>query len=150
MSFHIRNFRRDQHGVTLLETAIALPLFMLLIVGAVDFGRAWYVSIEIASASEAGVLYGLQNISDTVGMQSAAALGAPNVSTLNVATYGCECSDGTNAKASCSTTPSCSATSNVVNYVQVKANSTYVPLIPYPGLPASFAISNTSRLRAGQ
>ena len=145
----IDRFRRGQHGTSLLETAFALPVFILLLIGAVDFGRAWYADIEVSSASEAGALYGVQNVTDTAGMQTAATLDAADVTSVSpVATYGCECADGTAVTPSCSSTPSC--TVNVVNYVQVTTTSTYTPLIPYPGFPTSFALSSTSRMRAGQ
>jgi Flp pilus assembly protein TadG len=133
----------------LLETAFALPVFILLLLGAVDFGRAWYADIEVSSASEAGALYGVQNITDTAGMQAAASLDAADVVSVSpVASYGCECADGTSVTPSCSSTPSCST--NVVNYVQVTTTSTYTTLFPYPGFPSSFVLNSTSKMRAGQ
>jgi Flp pilus assembly protein TadG len=145
----ITHLRKSETGTSLLETAFALPVFILLLIGSIDFGRAWYADIEVASASEAGALYGVQNITDTAGMQAAATLDAADVVSVSpVASYGCECSDGSSVTPSCSTTPSC--TTNVVNYVQVTTNSTYTPLFPYPGISASFALSSTSRMRAGQ
>lgn len=145
----IYNFRQSQSGTSLLETAFALPVFLLLLLGAVDFGRAWYADIEVSSASEAGALYGVQNISDIAGMQAAATLDAADVASVSpVASYGCECADGSSVTPSCASTPSC--TTNVVNYVQVTTTSTYNTLLPYPGFPASFALTSTSRMRAGQ
>ncbi|MEX0300879.1 MAG: TadE/TadG family type IV pilus assembly protein [Leisingera sp.] len=35
----LRRFRRDQGGATLVELAIAMPLFLLLFMGIIDFGR---------------------------------------------------------------------------------------------------------------
>ncbi len=143
------HFRKNETGTSLLETAFALPVFILLLIGAVDFGRAWYADIEVSSASEAGALYGVQNITDTTGMKAAATLDAADVVSVSpVASYGCECADGSSVTPSCSSTPSC--TVNVVNYVQVTTSSTYTPLFPYPGIPTSFALSSTSRMRAGQ
>ncbi len=144
-----KHFRQSEAGTSLLETAFALPVFILLLLGAVDFGRAWYADIEVSSASEAGALYGVQNITDVAGMQAAATLDAADVASVSlVATYGCECSDGSSVTPSCTSTPTCSV--NVVNYVQVTTSSTYTPIFPYPGIPTSFALSSTSRMRAGQ
>ena len=88
---------RDENGASLVELAFVLPLFPLLLFGVVDFGRAFYVSVEIAGAAQAAAVYGSQNPTDTTGMQTAAQDDAPNVPNLSVGTptYGCECSDGT-------------------------------------------------------
>lgn len=135
-------------GSSFVELAIVLPAFFLMLVPAVDTGRALYAYIEVASAAQAGAAYGLQNPSDASGMQSAAIAGTANLpGVTSTATYGCECSDGTSQMASCSSTPSC--TYNYVNYVDVVASSTYVPIFKYPGLPSSMNISKEVRLRVG-
>lgn len=139
---------RRGEGSAILETAILMPLMIAMIVGTVDFGRAYCTAIEVASAAHAGALYGTQNPTDTAGMVSASELDAPDVSTLTpVATYGCECSDGSSAVVSCTSTPTC--TYNYVNYVSVTTTATYTPLIPYPGVPHSLKLSSTALMRVG-
>src|ERR1700757_932594 len=88
---------RGEHGASLVETALLFPLFFLLLFGAVDFGRAFYLTIEIAGAAHAGAIYGVQYPTDTAGMKTAAQNDAPDVSNLSVATptYGCECATDT-------------------------------------------------------
>jgi Flp pilus assembly protein TadG len=138
----------DTEGSSFVELAIVLPMFFLIMVPAVDIGRAFYAYIEVASAAQAGAAYGMQNPSDVSGMQSAAIAGISNLPNVtSTASYGCECSDGTSQVASCSSTPSCSY--NYVNYVDVVASSTYVPIFNYPGLPSSMDISREIRLRVG-
>lgn len=135
-------------GAALVETALLMPVMLLLLVGAVDLGRAYYVAVEVASAAHAGAVYGVQNATDTAGMESAASLDAPDINGLTpVASYGCECSDGTSAVADCAYTPSCSY--NYVNYVSVTVTATYAPLVSYPGVPGSLNLSSTARMRAG-
>jgi Flp pilus assembly protein TadG len=139
---------RHKDGSAITETALALPFMILLLVGAVDFGRAFYTAIEVESAAEAGALYGQQNLTNLAGIQAAAKLDAPDVSGLTaVATYGCECADGTSASSSCAASPTCST--NVVNYVQVVASVTYRPILKYPGI-SSIPLSTTVKMRAGQ
>jgi Flp pilus assembly protein TadG len=139
---------RNERGSSTLEMSLVAPVFLLLIVGAIDFGRAWYTSIEVTSASEAGALYGIENPSDLAGMQTATVADAPDISGLSaVATSGCECPDGTSVTPSCGSTPSC--TDNYVNYVDVTASATYNFLLPYPGLPSSMKFNTESRLRVG-
>lgn len=140
---------RKDDGAPLIELALLLPVLLLLLVGAVDYGRGYYAAIEVSSAAESGALYGTLNPSDTAGMISMAKLDAADVSGLSAtAAYGCECSDGSNASANCVATPACS--SNVVKYVQVTASANYSPILPYPGIPSSISLSRTVRLRAGQ
>jgi Flp pilus assembly protein TadG len=138
-----------EQGASLLEFALMLPFLALLLVGVIDFGRAYYVNVEVSNAAYTGALYGTQNHSDITGMQNAATGDAPDISGMTAtATYGCECSDGTNAVVSCTSQPSCGV--NVVNYVQVTTSATYKPIFPWPGIPSSLAMQGVARLRAGQ
>lgn len=138
-----------EDGGSLVELSLTLPLFFLLLFGAVDFGRAYYLAMEVAGAAHAGAEYGAQNPTDTTGMQAAATADAPDVPGLTVTTpsYGCECSDGTLFSASCTTTPSC--TTNVVYRVTVPVSVKYKPLIPWPMIPSSMTISNSATMRSG-
>jgi Flp pilus assembly protein TadG len=137
----------NEDGSSILETTLLMPFLVLLLMGAVDFGRAYFMAIEVSSAAEAGALYGTQNASDTAGMVTAATLDAPEVSNLApVATYGCECSDGSSVSASCTSLPLC--TYNVVNFVEVDTAATYTPIFPYPGIPTSIALTAKARMRA--
>lgn len=136
-------------GSSLVELALMLPFLVLLLLGIVDFGRAYYLSVEVNNAAHTGALYGTQNSTDTTGMQNAATGDAPDVSGIAAtATYGCECSDGSNPVANCTSPPTCAV--NVVNYVQVTTSATYKPLFPWPGIPSSLTLQGSARLRAGQ
>jgi Flp pilus assembly protein TadG len=144
-----KNFFAHEQGSSLVETALVTPFLLLLAVGALDLGRAFYLANEIAGAAQAGAEYGMQNPTDTTGMRAAATSNAPDVPGLQVATpqYGCECSDGTSYSANCSSTPSCST--NVVYRVNVTVSDTYTPTFPWPGIPSSFHLSNTASMRSG-
>lgn len=138
---------RDE-GASLLETALIAPVLLLLVSGTVDLGRAYDAAIEVQEAAHSGALYGTQNPTDSTGMQKAAEGQASNFSGLTAtASYGCECSDGSSAVASCTTIPTCAY--NYVDYVSVTATVEFSPIFPYPGLPSSFKLNSTSRLRAG-
>lgn len=135
-------------GASVLETALIAPVLLLLVAGTVDLGRAYTAAIEVQEAAHAGALYGAQNPTDSAGMQETAEEEASNFSGLTAtASYGCECSDGSSAVTSCTTIPTC--TYNYVDYVSVTATVEFKPIFPYPGLPSSFKLSSTSRLRAG-
>ncbi len=47
--------RRDRRGQTIVEFALILPIFILLLVGIVDFGRAVYANSTIQNAARQGV-----------------------------------------------------------------------------------------------
>jgi Flp pilus assembly protein TadG len=135
-------------GSSLIELALFLPIFLLLLVGTIDFGRGYYANIEVTSAAEAAAWYGVQQPADTSGIKAAATLDAADVNNLTTTVVtGCECSDGTSVQQGCTSPPtSCSAT--VVNYVQVTTNATYTPIINYPGIPSSFALQGSARMRS--
>lgn len=137
---------RSEQGSSLVEVALVLPMLLLVLVGMVDFGRGYYLGNEVAGAARAGAVYGSQNPTDTAGMKTAVTEDAPDVPGITAsASYGCECSDGTSASASCSTVPTCST--NVVYYVKVTASATYTTMVPWTGLPSSIALSRTVEMR---
>jgi Flp pilus assembly protein TadG len=44
----------------MIEFALIMPMFTLLLAGAADFARFAYASIEVSNAARAGVQYGMQ------------------------------------------------------------------------------------------
>ncbi len=144
-------FFRDERGASLVELAALLPLFLLLLFGAIDFARAYYLTTEIAAAAHAAAAYGAQNPTDITGMKNAANDNAGPGLTLSFAnstpTYGCECSDGTDYSASCTTTPTCTSTTEVYR-VNVTVTATYSPLFPWPKIPSSMTFTSTASMRS--
>jgi len=146
-------------GDSLVEIGLLLPVLTMLLVGTVDLGRMAYMSIEVANAARAGVQYGQQNSStwsNTTGMQTAATndapdlVGASNGNLAAVATYWCQCSDGTSVTPSCSpSAPSC-ATTHRVDYVKVVTTATYKAWFSCPGIPSTTTLTSTAVMRAGQ
>jgi len=141
----------DETGAGLVELAFVLPLFPLLLFGAIDFGRAFYLSVEVAGAAQAAAEYGAQNPTDPTGMQTAAQEDAPNVPNLSVGTpvVGTECPDGTLYTAGTSTMPTCSGTLKGIYLVKVKVTATYSPWFPWPGVPSSIPLGGSAAMRSG-
>jgi hypothetical protein len=138
----------NECGSSLIEMAFIMPLLLLILFGVVDFGRAYYLAIEVAGACRAGAVYGSQYPSDTLGMTNAAVLNAPDVPGISgSASWGCECADGSNHVGNCSSMPSCST--NIVYYVTITASASYTPLFPWPGIPASIPLSTSATMRSG-
>lgn len=143
------SFFHDESGASLVEMAVILPLFLLLLFGSVDFGRAYYLAVEVAGAAHAAANYGALNPTDTTGIKNAATADAPDVASLVVGTptYGCECSDGTAFSSNCTAAPTC--TYNVVYRVSVTVSATYSTIFPWPKIPSSMTLSSTAVMRSG-
>ena len=139
---------RGEEGSQMIELALVMPLLLAVFVGAVDFGRAYFLSMEVASAAQAGAMYGITNPADTAGMQSAAAADAPDLPGMTpTATYGTECADGT-SPALANNTPPSSCPNGVVQYVEVDTTASYQPILYYPGFASAFTLTSKSRMRA--
>jgi Flp pilus assembly protein TadG len=144
---------KANHGAALVELAFVTPILLVLVIGAVDFGRAYYVDLEVENAAHAGAEYGSLNPTLTAGIATAARQSAPDLSNLTVMaqTWGCECSDGSSYSASCAITPTCTAYanrgSNVVHRVQITTSAVYTTLAPWPGIPSTINLSATATVR---
>lgn len=149
----LRILSKTDRGSALVELALVMPVLLLLLFGAVDIGRAYYVGLEVANAAHAGAEFGSQYPSNAAGITAAAQQSAPELTNLVVATptWGCECSDGSLYSANCTTSPSCTISSsrgsNVVHRVQVTASASYKPLLPWPVIPSTITLSNTATIR---
>jgi len=152
----IHVFARVAAGQALAEMILVVPLFLLLFVGVVEFGRYMYMSVLVGNAARAGVQYGAQNLitaADSTGMANAATVEAESLPNFNAGTpaYFCTCPDGTSV--SCIGT--CSALSNPIMYVSVTTSAalqvvTPQSLLTYVGVPSNLRISNTAIMRVLQ
>jgi Flp pilus assembly protein TadG len=149
----IRGLCKTDRGSSLVELVLVIPFLLTLVLGAVDFGHAFYVNLEVVNAAHAGAEYGSLHPSDSTGITAAAKQSGANLPNLTVATptWGCECSDGSSYSASCTATPSCTAGTtrggNVVHRVQVNTSAVYTTLVPWPGIPSSFTLRGTATVR---
>lgn len=143
-----RFLREGDDAQSLIEVAVSLPLLMLLMLGAVEFGQAAYAAIEVTNAAKAAAAYGSQNAvtaADITGMQLAASSDAANLSgTSNFATTidntKCACVIG--GALGTPTVAACGAGCGgyIVQVITVDTSASYNPLIFAPGLNASFTL----------
>ena len=143
-----RKLCRRNSGQSLVETALAVSLCGILMLGAAEFGRLAYAGIEISDSARAGVEFGSQSLPDSedfTNMTTAASLSAPDIPnlTLTASNY-CKCSDGSSS--TCTTT-SCAVGTRNITYVQVVTSGSIKPLIYVPGLPKSYSISGKAVMR---
>ena len=75
--------RSSEHGNSIVELALVLPVIIGLLLGALDFGRVFYSAMAVTHAVTVGASYGAQsdtNSQNTAGIQSAAAAAATDIS----------------------------------------------------------------------
>ncbi len=137
-----------KRGTALLEFALMLPVMLVLLAGVLDYALVMRTAISVADAARVGAQYGslsAANASNTAGMQNAVLNAAPDVPGLKATSAKvCKCSDGSTTSCgggSCSSGP-------VRVYAQVTASATAMPLINYPLVPFTGAVSTTVSMRA--
>jgi Flp pilus assembly protein TadG len=157
---------RCENGSAFVELALVVPVFTLLLLGAAEFGRLAYASIEVSNAARAGVAFGAQNHADASNaaeMEAVAVLDGANVSTITANAGPCLCpsTSATTAVPACSTaffsgTPgpvsfTCpSSDTTTTEYVQVNTQATVSTLFHYPGIPSSYTLYGTATMTVEQ
>jgi Flp pilus assembly protein TadG len=148
----LRILGKDNHGASLIELALVTPMLVLLVFGAIDLGRGYYVYLELVNAAHAGAEYGSLHPSDTANIIKAATKSNEmNVSFATpLVTYGYECSDGSSYTAS-ATSLACTATatrdSKAVHRVQVNTSAVYTTFLPWSGIPSTFTLYGSATIR---
>lgn len=146
-----RLLQRGEEGSSLIELALMMPIFSLILVGSVQVAQLAYASIEVTSAARAGAEYGAQThdtAADATGMETVATAAGPNVPNMQAAaTTFCTCSDGTAVTCSNAGT-SCSARIN--EYVQVNTTASVTSLFHIAGLPRTFTLKGVAVRRVEQ
>ncbi|MGH9482106.1 MAG: TadE/TadG family type IV pilus assembly protein [Terriglobales bacterium] len=141
--------RRRMAGQALVETALMLPLLLLLMTGVEELGRAAYTAIVATDAAYAGALYGAQSYAtaaDNAGMVAAAVADGGEVSSLTAtAAHVCTCASGGSA-------PNCALTdctgSRLLVYAQVNTTAIFTPVCSLLGWPGSITLNSQAYVRA--
>jgi Flp pilus assembly protein TadG len=140
-------------GQALIELALIMPIFTVLLAGAGDFARLAYAGIEVSNAAGAGVQYGAQNritALDIAGMKLAATNDGADVSSIQAtASNSCVCTDGTSITCANAAT-ACVSPARTLQYVQVNTSAEVSPFFHYPGLPATFNLQGQATMRVQQ
>jgi Flp pilus assembly protein TadG len=121
-------------GQALIEFALILPLFLLLLFGMIDFGRAYSASVTLTNAAREGARYGVIQPTNTSGIISRVqtTAGPYNDSNLGVTP-------------SCS--PSCSSGNDVI--VQTTYQFSFItPLAAIANFVSGGALPSTLSLKS--
>lgn len=142
-----------EEGSALVELAVSLPLLSLMLLGAGEFARLAYASIEVVNGAHSAAVYAASSLSasgDSGGITNAANSDAGNLSGGNAisvtsVTSACTCADTTYTPSSCSDNSTCiNNNTSMVTTVTVQTQSTFSPLIHVRGGALSFTLHGTS------
>jgi Flp pilus assembly protein TadG len=151
---------RSEKATAVVEFAVAMPVLLVLSIGAVDYGSAVNVATKINNAARAAAQYGVYHPADTCGIVASAknatnlqsisgvssfavkAYQGPttstDVTTCSSATapvaYYCTCSSSGATAVNC-VTGSCTSPAYKSYYVAITVSATYTPSLSVGRLP---------------
>jgi Flp pilus assembly protein TadG len=130
----------SRDGLGAIEFAFVAPFLLTLLLGVLEFGLAFWQRIEVASAADAGVQWGMSNPYDETSIRSVVqaatslAIPAGNITPSNP----CGCATSTGITTGYGSPPSCTAcpdTTTAKPYIVVNVHTCYSTLFPsWPGL----------------
>jgi Flp pilus assembly protein TadG len=131
--------------MALVEFGLVMPLFLVLCMGAIDFGRVFLTAMSLTGANRAGLVYAASSStasSDTTGITNLVKTAAANPSGLSVSTNQfCTCGLG-------GTSVSCSnSCSNKITYIQVTSTMTFQTVTGWSFLPNSPMVTGSGVMR---
>jgi len=146
LPFRAGRLGRDTRGATAVEFAIIAPVLIAMFISIVDLGLGLYTDTQLANAAQAGAAYAMQKGYNASAMttiaQSATRLTGVGVATSQFC--GCPSASGV-VNTSCDS--SCNDGLTAGTFTSVVATKDYSTILSYPGLPASFHLSETATAR---
>lgn len=138
--------KRRQSGSALIEAAITLPMFALLLCGASDVSRTFFLSQVAITAARAGALHALRSDPHTLDLgavEQAAASDAGGIGVSAKAERVCACSP--EGKTSSCGGMRCPAAH--LSYVVVHTSVKMQPFMHYPGMASPYIVRAEALIR---
>lgn len=136
-----------EEGQSLVELAVAVPLLIILLFGAAEFGRLCYIGTEVTDAAHAGAIYGAQTratASDDSGMTTAATKDGSDLNGMIAKSqHLCAATYSDTPTADCTT-------STAVEYVQVNTQVTVASLFNSYGFGGNYTLHGQAIERVRQ
>lgn len=122
----------SEEGAALIEFACVLPVFVLLLVGVVDYSLQIQKRMHVTEAAAIGAAYAsvAGNEQDTAGMRVAARMEMPDLTVTAIAFWTCSVG-GEHVRSG----PACADGSLPMQWVRVETSATLMPLLAFPGIP---------------
>jgi len=132
----------------MLELAVCLPLFALLILGGAEIANIAWASVQLNNAAHAAAQFASHNrgwAAEIGNIETAAQNEAPGLLLTfpSDPVQTCSCIDSTGAPAGtgCTDTTLCPSPNIILDNITVTVTANVTPLIHYPGLPASYTLN---------
>ena len=148
LSHNLVRLLRGEHGAGAVEFAIGATLLAGLLIPLIDLGMGFYQKMQVQDAAQAGAQYALAHGWNSTAIENAvtSATALASISASPAPTRNCGCPQGTSVTSStCGGT--CAGGQSVGTYVTVSAQATYTPLIPYPVIGQSMALTAQATVR---
>jgi Flp pilus assembly protein TadG len=125
-----RAWARDR-GQSVVEFALLLPVFLLILVVAVDFGRLFFTWVQIHNAAREAAAVGSYSPTDTAGMSSrvAAEKNAQGQKGENAVTVSSTCANPAGTTITCASAPGGTGAGNTITVTVSEHFSFLTPLI---------------------
>ena len=152
----INTFQDRRRGNAILEMAIAVPVLLAMVFGAIDFGRVHLEAMVVKNASTIGSFYGAQSVqysTDSAGIQAAATGETGGIEGYSVTNdIVCQCLNANGDYDSGVTEATCGdADCGLYGvprvYVRTRSQKTFSTLGWYPGVPQSTTMDVTGWVR---
>jgi len=139
LSHNLVRLLRGEHGAGAVEFAIGATLLAGLLIPLIDLGMGFYQKMQVQDAAHGWNSTAIENaVTSATALASISASPAP--------ARNCGCPEGTSVTSSaCGGT--CSGGQSVGTYVTVSAQANYTPLIPYPVIGQSVALTAQATVR---
>ena len=136
----LNTHKRGERGQALVELAMIAPVLIILMLGAIDFGRVYFAYVSVTNGARTGADYAVANCDQTcdagdlVGIRDAVV--AETTELLDTSP--------TNPDVSVNTA---SWLGPDHRHVDVTVSYTFTTIFPWPGLPNSMNVERTMRAR---
>ena len=149
--YAFRRLARRTEANAMIEVSIVLPIIILLMLGALDYGLLLQQYMRIVDSARAGAMVGTMKgqTNNLTAMQAAATAAAPGIAGYSATAINvCTCAPGS-AVVSCSagSCPGYGNSGNPAEYAQVTATATLPMIFGLRGLPASYPVKSVARVR---
>jgi Flp pilus assembly protein TadG len=122
-----------RNGQSLVEFALSAALLITLLLGVVDFGRAYYTQVKIKNAVAEGGYYAMQHAGDDTGIKAAIRQEFSALSSSNITITRSACTSGSQQTTIATTYQYSLLFTYIVPSMSVTlGNSTVVPQIDLP------------------
>jgi Flp pilus assembly protein TadG len=130
---------KSSRGQSLAEFALVLPVILVLVLGAIDFGRVYFAYVSVTNAARNGAHYASGSpvaAEDAGGIREAVLEETSDLLDTSPTNPSVAVATGTDGQGGL--------------YADVTVSYAFSPIFPWPGLPDSVELDRTVRARVDQ